>query len=177
MHAHAKKKLTGGFTLIEILIVIGILAVLGGIVVGSLLTGRDKAYTAKARLEFRSLNNALELYKIDNGGYPADVDRGLPSGLEVHLAGEHWPDAPWPGSVYDWDNWEDPDNPGERIIQFSIRFCAIGETDPENCSFPQETWAEDFDINSAVYFCVEGSCRPHNSQLVDYPGYCLNCDG
>lgn len=171
-----KQEKNRGFTLMEILIVIGIIAVLGGIVAGSLLSGRDKAYTARAMLEFRSLSNALELYKIDNGGYPADVDRGLPSGLEEHLSGGHWPNAPWPGSVYDWDNWENPDVSDERIVQFSIRFCAIDETDPENCPFPQEAWAADFDINSAVYYCVEGDCRSHNSQPANYPGYCLNCD-
>lgn len=174
MYSHAKKEMTKGFTLMEILIVIGIVAILGGIIVGSLLTSRDKAYTARALLEFRSLSSALELYKIDNGGYPADVNRGLPNGLEEHLAGEHWPDAPWPGSVYDWDNWTIE---GEPVIQFSIRFCAIDETDPENCPFPKEEWAADFDINSAVFYCIEGSCRPHNNQPADYPGYCLNCDG
>jgi len=177
MYRHKKKKKNRGFTLMELLIVIGIIAVLSGVVLGSLLTGRDKAYTARAQLEFRSLTSALVLYQIDNGGYPDDVSRSLPNGLENYLAGEHWPDAPWPGSVYDWDNWEDPDVPGKRIIQFSIRFCPIGETDPANCPFPKEAWAQNFDINSAVYYCVEGNCRPHINEPADYPGYCLNCDG
>jgi prepilin-type N-terminal cleavage/methylation domain-containing protein len=164
-----------GFSLMEILIVIGIIAILGAVIYAPLKSARDKAYVGRSKMEFNSLNNALELYKIDHGDYPADVNRGLPNGLEAYLAGENWPSAPWPGTVYDWDNWEDPESSGERIIQFSIRFCDIGETDPANCLFPQEGWAENFDINSAVYYCVEGNCRSHIGQPVDYPGYCVNC--
>lgn len=165
-----------GFTLMEMLVVIGIMAILGGIVLGVVNSGRDKAYVARSEMEFNSLNQALELYKIDHGIYPADVNRGIPPGLEEYLGGENWPNAPWPGSVYDWDNWEDPEVPGERIIQFSIRFCDVGETNPDNCIFPKEAWAEDFDVDSAVYYCIEGSCRSHDNRPVDYPGHCINCD-
>jgi general secretion pathway protein G len=163
-----------GFSLMEILIVIAIMGILGAVIVGVLTSGKDKAFLARAKLEFRSLSQSLELYKIDNGGYPADVNRGLPNGLEAYLPGGNWPNAPWPGSVYDWDNW---DIDGEQVVQFSVRFCDIDETDPENCPFPKDEWAADFDVNSAVYFCIEGSCRSHDAQPVDYPGYCINCDG
>lgn len=175
MRTSGRKSSAEGFTLMELLIVIAIVAILGSIVGANLFFARDRAYASRALMEFRSLSQALEFYRIDHGAYPADVNRGLPPGLEAYLAGEHWPRAPWPGSVYDWDNWADPDFHGERIVQFSIRFCALGETNPANCNFPRETWAANFGVDSAVYYCVYGNCRSHINRPIHYPGYCINC--
>lgn len=127
---------------------------------------------ARAKLEFRSLATAIHLYAEDHGGMPPDVARGLPPGLEAYLAGGHWPDAPWPGSVYDWDNWTDPVT-GTPILQVSIRFCPLGQ--PTQCVFPNEEWATNFDHLSAVYYCFEGQCRSHMTRPIDHPGYCINC--
>lgn len=159
-----------GFTLIELLIVVAILGVLSTIVIGSLGRARSSASFARAKLEFRSLATAIELYTEDHGGaLPGDVNRGLPPGLEIYLSGGHWPNAPWLGSVYDWDNWVDPDT-GGQILQISVRFCDAGI-----CSIPNEPWAAGFDSNSAVYYCLKGACRSHISEPVNHPGYCVNC--
>jgi len=158
-----------GFTLIELLIVVAIIGILSSIVLINLNRARNATYLARAELEFKSLSTAIQFYTEDNGDYPADVNRGLPPGLEVYLAGDHWPNAPWPGSVYDWDNWTDPDS-GLPILQISIRFCDGGV-----CHIPDEPWATDFDNNSAVYYCIEGACRSHINEPIDHPGYCINC--
>jgi len=166
-----------GFTLIELLVVIAIISILSSIVLGSVNRARDKAYYVKAQIEYKSMAEALEFYRDDNGDYPPDADRNIPPGLEVYLAGEkedYWPGAPWLGSVYDWDNWDDPDNPGEKIYQISIRFCPIGGPLSE-CRFPNEDWAQDFKVNSSAYYCVSGNCRAHINEPIDYPGYCVNC--
>lgn len=166
-----------GFSLVEILIVIAIVGFLTSVVVSSLVKAKNKAYLMRTQVEFKSMAEALEFYRDDHGDYPPDADRNIPSGLEVYLAGEeeeNWPEAPWPGSVYDWDNWDDPDNYGEKIYQISVRFCPIGGTIDE-CSFPNEDWAEGFDVNSSAYYCISGACRAHINEPIDYPGYCMNC--
>lgn len=165
-----------GFTLLELLVVIAIISILSSVVLGAVRKAKDKAYFSRAKLEYKSFSTALELYFADNDDYPPDANRNIPSGIEQYLASaDQWPTAPWPGSVYDWDNWEDPDSYGENIYQISIRFCPAGG-DLEECSFPHEEWAENFGVNSAVYYCISGACRSHINESIDYPGYCVNCE-
>lgn len=166
-----------GFTLIELLVVVAIIGFISSIGVSSLSKGRDKAHYARALAEFKTMSQALELYFIDNGTYPPDVARNIPPGIGGYLAGENiasWPKAPWPGSLFDWENWDDPDNPGKRIYQISIRFCPQGGP-LSSCKFPDEPWATGFDVKSALYYCIEGSCRSHGSEPISYPGHCVNC--
>jgi hypothetical protein len=88
------------------------------------------------------MSNALTLYIDKYNDYPADESRNVPAGVKEFLTskeiGDGWPDAPYPGSVYDYDNWVDPDD-GSQIIQISVRFCpASGPTTA--CAFPNEPW-------------------------------------
>ena len=167
-----------GFTLIELLIVLAIMGILASIVITAVSKSKEKAYYTRAIMETRSMSAAIEMYQNDhNGNYPPDASRDIAPGIEKYLAGDQnarWPSAPWPGSVYDWDNWQDPDNPFERIYQISIRFCPVGGT-IDQCHFPNEDWAQNFEVNSAVYYCISGSCRSHIAEPVSYPGYCVNC--
>jgi prepilin-type N-terminal cleavage/methylation domain-containing protein len=170
-------ELRSGFTLIELLIVISIIGLLAAIIFPSIRQSVEKAYYARALGEFKSLNTALELYAADHGGnYPADASRGLPAGLETYLSGHNWPNAPWPGTVYDWDSWAPADlsaAPKQQVYQISIRFCS---TDiPPVCSIPNESWAQNFDYYSSLYYCVSGPCRAHSSQPINHPGVCVNC--
>jgi len=161
-----------GFTLIEILVVVAIIGLLAAMATYSYQRARSAAMVAAAKDELRSIAQSVTLYQNDYSVFPPDTNRDIPPGLEAYLAPGLWPDAPWPGSVYDWDNWEDPDT-GESIYQISIRFCPLGE--PDLCRFPQEKWAQYFDIYSSVYYCMGGPCRPHINKPIDYPGYCVNC--
>jgi len=162
-----------GFTLIELLVVLTIIAILASIVLSNIHKAREAAYFVKAKQELRSIHESLELYKNDNGGdYPPDADRNIPPGLEQYLAPDIWPGGAWPGSVLDWDNWNEPGT-GKKIYQISIRFCPVGE--PENCRFPDENWAQNFDISSSVFYCIDGPCRAHIAKPPNHPGYCVNC--
>jgi len=166
-----------GFTLIELLVVVTIIGILSTIVTASLSSARNKARYSRALGEFRSISNALELYYIDNGEYPPDVYRDIPPGLGTYLAGEDvsaWPQGPWNGSMYDWDYWEDIDYVGQKIYQISIRFCPLNGV-LADCTFPDDAWAEDFDVKSSLYYCVDGACRAHFDEDLSYPGLCVNC--
>lgn len=156
------------------MIVLLIISSLTTIAVFATRMSRENAYYSRAALETTEIAKSLLLYLQDNGSYPADANRDLPPGLEAYLPAGDWPNGPWPGSVYDWDNWNDPSNPGQKIYQISIRFCPIGGP-LGACQFPKTSWAADFGVNSSVYYCLSGACRAHAGEPVGYPGKCLNC--
>src|SRR3989338_6538684 len=60
-----------GFTLIEVMVVVVILAILAAIIVPRLLNRPEQARVVAARQDILSLQNAMALYKLDNGFYPS----------------------------------------------------------------------------------------------------------
>lgn len=161
-----------GFTLIELLLTISIIASLFlmsyGRVGGWLLFARE----TRARAELNEIATATHMWVLDEGGeWPEDADRSIPPGVEEYLGPGNWPDAPWPGSVYDWDTFMGSN--GNPVYQISIRFCPLGQ--PGECLFPDEPWAENFDYHSSFYYCMRGKCRAHPGKPDSHPGYCVNC--
>ena len=67
---------TRGFTLIEIMVVIVILALLAALVGPKILGRTDDAKIQTTKTQIRSLESALKLYKLDNGVYPT-TEQGL----------------------------------------------------------------------------------------------------
>lgn len=66
----------GGFTLLEIMVVIVILGLLVSIVAPNVLQNQDRAMVEKARADIAVLEQALDMYKLDNHVYPT-TDQGL----------------------------------------------------------------------------------------------------
>lgn len=67
-----------GFTLIEIMVVIVILALLAALVGPKLIGRTDDAKITDARVQIKNIETALKLYKLDNGSYPS-TEQGLAS--------------------------------------------------------------------------------------------------
>lgn len=65
-----------GFTLLEVMVVIVILGVLASLVVPNLLGNKEKADTQKTVSDIIAIENALDMYKLDNSSYPT-TDQGL----------------------------------------------------------------------------------------------------
>lgn len=65
-----------GFTLLEIMVVIVILGVLASLTIPSLMGNKDRADRQKAVSDIVTLENALDMYKLDNGRYPTS-EQGL----------------------------------------------------------------------------------------------------
>ena len=65
------QKPRAGFTLLEVMVVIVILGVLASLVVPNLLGNkREKPIGKKAISDIVALENALDMYRLDNGRYP-----------------------------------------------------------------------------------------------------------
>lgn len=83
-------RLRRGFTLLEILIVITILGILASLIAVKLMDRPGEARAMKARLDIKSLENALKLFKLDNAFYPS-TDQGLRALVEQPAAGRPAP--------------------------------------------------------------------------------------
>src|SRR5436189_542532 len=60
------------FTLIELVLVVGIITVLGALVLSTVGYARKKAARARAETEIAAISAACENYKADTGVYPRD---------------------------------------------------------------------------------------------------------
>ncbi len=65
-----------GFTLLEIIVVVAIIAILAAYIAPKVAGRVDDARISKAKSDIRVLESSLELYKLDNFVYPAG-EQGL----------------------------------------------------------------------------------------------------
>lgn len=98
-----------GFTFIEIMVVVAILAILAALVVPRIMGRTDDAKRTAAKVQIRNIEGALQLYKLDNGVYPS-TEQGLKALVEkpsVGVVPKKWklggyiqklPEDPWGNS-------------------------------------------------------------------------------
>lgn len=65
-----------GFTLLEVMVVVVILAILAALVVPKIISRPDEARGIAAKQDIASLMQALKLYRLDNQRYPS-TEQGL----------------------------------------------------------------------------------------------------
>lgn len=66
-----------GFTLIEILVILGIISILAGLIMSGGTAAKKKAKIYQAKTMIASLETALALYHVDFGTYPAAGNQNL----------------------------------------------------------------------------------------------------
>ena len=74
--SRARRHRPQGFTFIEVLVVMIILALIAGIVGTQLLGEAEKAKAEATRIQIKSLESALSLYRLHNSTYPTS-EQGL----------------------------------------------------------------------------------------------------
>jgi general secretion pathway protein G len=80
---------TRGFTLVELLLVLVILAVLAAVVVPKFTKRSEQARTTAATTDISNLGTALDAFEIDTGRYPTS-DEGLRALIEAPANAKDW---------------------------------------------------------------------------------------
>ncbi len=106
-----------GFTLIEVMVVVVILGILAAIVVPRIMSSPEKARMVKVKQDILAVQNALDLYKLDNAVYPT-TEQGLqalvtkpttppvPRDWKSDGYLQEVPQDPW-GEAYQYENNEE----------------------------------------------------------------------
>jgi general secretion pathway protein G len=87
LRSRARKN--AGYTLLELLVVMGILAVLTAIATPQLMGYFGKAKTQSVQLQIENIGTALELYYMENGAYPS-ASAGLKALVEAPAEAPRW---------------------------------------------------------------------------------------
>lgn len=107
-HRRRNRRARGGFTLIEILLVVMILAVIAGVVIRGVFGSQDQAYRSLAKTQISAFETYLKEYKLTMRSYPTSLEalhakpNDMPPGVEWHqiMDKEISPD-PW-GNPYQY---------------------------------------------------------------------------
>ena len=78
-----------GFTLLELLVVLGIIAMLAGIVGPQVMKHMGESKTKAARVQIEDLAATLDMYKLDLGTYPT-TEEGLKALIESPDSAKRW---------------------------------------------------------------------------------------
>jgi general secretion pathway protein G len=80
MKQHTNHRQTG-FTLLELLVVLGIIAMLAGLVGPQVMKHMGESKVKAAKVQIEDLAQTLDMYKLDVGGYPTS-EQGLNALIE-----------------------------------------------------------------------------------------------
>ena len=114
LHA-AGYSVSSGFTLLELLVVLAIIALLVGLVAPRVVPYLGKAKAETARTQLHNIVSAMELYRLDVGRYPT-TEEGLQV-LRVRPPGLASWDGPYLKKDVPMDPWGNPyvyRSPGQR---------------------------------------------------------------
>jgi len=84
-----RKSVQSGFTLLELLVVLGIIAMLAGIVGPQVMKHMGESKTKAAKVQIEDLAATLDMYKLDLGTYPSS-EEGLNALVESPDSAKRW---------------------------------------------------------------------------------------
>ena len=109
-----------GFTLVEMLVVLAIIALITTLVAPQILRYLGSARVDAAQAQIRNLSSALELYYIDNGGYPTK-EEGLSALTTAPGSATRWNGPYMKGADKLADPWGNPYLYNSTGAAFTIR--------------------------------------------------------
>lgn len=95
-----------GFTLIELIVIIVVLAILAGVATPIYLDYSMKTKVAVTANNWKLLSRAVYSYIIDRGDFPSNVSDGImPPEMRPYLTDDEFTKKPAIGGMWDYDDW------------------------------------------------------------------------
>ena len=85
----AARRTDAGYTLLELLVVLGILGLIVAFAAPKVIGYLERSKTRAAEIEISNISAALDLYRLDNGSYPT-ADEGLKALVEKPTNARRW---------------------------------------------------------------------------------------
>ncbi len=133
-----------GFTLIEIMVVITILAILAALVAPKFVGKTDDARIVAAKVQIKNIEGALAFYKLDNAAYPS-TEQGLEALVNQPTIGQipkRWRKGGYLSKI-PMDPWSHPYayfSPGSNGDYDLISYGQDGEPGGEGENADIESW-------------------------------------
>ena len=107
-----KRSINAGFTMVELMIVVGIIAVITGIAVPSWMRARETAQRTALINEFRNNVDAFQTYASEQNGLPpSSTFQVVPTGMQPYMPQKStWTASPQGGGYWCWLNLSAPVN-------------------------------------------------------------------
>lgn len=137
-----RQKQQRGFTLIELMVVLAIIAGMAALIVPNLMDSADEGKSTSAKVDVSTIAQALDRYKLDNQAYPS-TEQGLQALVERPTTGNSVPN--WKQTIKKLPNdpWGRPYqylNPGIKNEVDVMSFGADGATGGEGKNADIGSW-------------------------------------
>lgn len=112
-----------GFTLIEIMVVVAVIALLAALAIPNFMRAREVSNENRLINSLRIIGDAFDMYAADYGTYPDD---GLPAswqnlnGMRLYLSRVNWTEPTSVGGTWDWDKDQAFGPGGANVTGISI---------------------------------------------------------
>lgn len=159
-----KKKYLPGFTLVELLVVIGVLGVLAAAVLTAInpLTMFARGRDSQRKADLRNIQEALERYSVYNNGYPVSASWRYSTtsgswipGLDAYM--KEIPrdpvnntNGPWTNGRHTYAYRSDNGRHYNLVAQLENR------SDPDRCELKQWIYITNYTTGTGNIWCVNG---------------------
>ena len=144
-----------GFTLIELIVVIGIFALIANVALVSLSKAKRESRDTKRLSDIAQLRSALHLYSIENLSYPIGNGEALGTGTNLVLDTTGWTDTPI-SPIFMYSVPRD-----SRMITQTPSACTADSNDV--CDYGYYLYPDGTDY--VIYFYLEGNVGSKSAGL------------
>ena len=152
------KRKQSGFTMIELIVVIVVLAILAGVAVPKLYDMGTRARISTTAYSWKVLTRAVNQYLIDNANaVPPNVNDGvMPPQLDPYLSNADYTRTPPVGGMWDYDEWSADGGGGAGLI---VSVSITNSTQPSSTFQAIDAIVDDGNINTGQVFYLSAYPR------------------